>query len=100
MMDEDVELLEREIENVIMRKGGTAIGSKRDRLDHNIVNMTTSNFEGKRVYTANAPEGGKRRKIPKHQSMTTSKEGGIGGISGKPQRTMKLRTNVTTKSIK
>ena len=43
-MDEDVELLEREIESVMMRKGSTAIGGKRDRLDQNIVNMTTSNF--------------------------------------------------------
>ena len=32
-MDEDVELLEREIESVMMRKGSTAIGGKRDRLD-------------------------------------------------------------------
>ena len=38
---EDVELLEREIESVIMRKGGTAVGGRRNRLDNNIVNMTT-----------------------------------------------------------
>ena len=52
-MDEDVELLEREIESVMMRKGSTAVGSKRDRLDHNIVNMTTSGFnDGPRTQTA------------------------------------------------
>jgi len=38
---EDVELLEREIESVIMRKGGTAVGGRRNRLHNNIVNMTT-----------------------------------------------------------
>ena len=38
---EDVELLEREIESVIMRKGGTAAGGRRNRLDNDIVNMTT-----------------------------------------------------------
>ena len=41
---EDVELLEREIESVIMRKGGTAVGGRRNRLDNDqgIVNMTTA----------------------------------------------------------
>ena len=38
---EDVELLEREIESAIMRKGGTAAGGRRNRLDNDIVNMTT-----------------------------------------------------------
>ena len=35
-IDEDVELLEREIETVMMNsanKGGTAVGGKRDRID-------------------------------------------------------------------
>ena len=50
---EDVELLEREIESVIMRKGvGTAVGGRRHR-DSNIVNMTTTgnnfNKDNKRV---------------------------------------------------
>lgn len=39
---EDVELLEREIESVIMRKGGTAVGGRRHR-DNTIINMTTGN---------------------------------------------------------
>ena len=43
-VEEDVEQLEREIETVMRNKGGTAIGGKRDRLDNNIINMTTSNF--------------------------------------------------------
>ena len=39
---EDVEILEREINNVIMRKGGTAVGGRRHR-DNTIINMTTGN---------------------------------------------------------
>ena len=52
--DEDVELLEREIETVMMRKGNTAVGGKRDRLNNQngIVNMTTQGFEQGRTQTA------------------------------------------------
>ena len=32
--DEDVELLEREIQTVMMRKGNTAVGGKRERLNN------------------------------------------------------------------
>jgi hypothetical protein len=39
---EDVALLEKEIESVIMRKGNTAVGTRRNRLDNEIVNMTTA----------------------------------------------------------
>lgn len=91
VIDEDVEILEREIESVMMRKGGTAVGSTRDRLDQNIVNMTTTNFEGKRTFTANAPEtSGRRRKIPKHGStskdMAVTSNGGssFSGLMPKP----------------
>jgi hypothetical protein len=74
-----VELLEREIENVMMR-GQTASGGQRDRLGDNIVNMTTHN----RTKTAEVENAGKRRRIPKHGSMiTTTKDNGFGeGVMG------------------
>ena len=51
-LDEDVELLEREIETVMQNnKGGTAVGGKRERIDQNIVNMTTSNFNNRQQRT-------------------------------------------------
>ena len=80
---EDVELLEREIESAMMRKGtGTAVGGKRDRLDQNIVNMTTSNFNQGRTMTAG--ENKRRRHIPKYGSMSTANKAGrdIAGLTG------------------
>ena len=48
-MDEDEEILKQEIENIMMQQTGSgmAIGSKHDRFDQNIVNMTTTNFGDK-----------------------------------------------------
>ena len=67
--EEDVEQLEREIENVMMRKVGTAAGGQRDRLDQNIVNMQTQH-DAHRTQTAGNKDGRRRRHIPKHPSMT------------------------------
>ena len=58
-VEDDVEQLEREIENVLKKtasttvaaKGGTAVGGKRERLlDAHIVNMTTTgNFQNRQT---------------------------------------------------
>ena len=47
-LDEDVELLEKEIESAMMR-GGTAVGGTRQKLDPGIVNMTTNNYDRNRT---------------------------------------------------
>lgn len=66
--DEDVELLEREIEHVI--RAGTSQGQQRSSLDKNIVNMAVSNNRNRTQTAGTAPvAGGRRRKIPKHNSI-------------------------------
>lgn len=75
-LDEDVELLERQIESAL--RGGTGTGKQRQQLDQNIVNMTTQK-NGQRTMTADTDvrgvaRAGKRRKIPKHGSMSTGKD--------------------------
>ena len=89
--NEDVELLEREIETVMMRKGGTAVGGKRERLNaqNGIVNMTTQGFEHGRTQTAGAKDGKRRRHIPKFGSMSQAQNNmsmplkGLNTVSGK-----------------
>ena len=71
--EEDIELLEREIDQVI--RAGTSHGKQRQQqeLDKNIVNMAVGINRNRTQTAGTAPiGGGKRRKIPKHNSVGTA----------------------------
>ena len=94
-VEDDVEQLEREIENVLKKtasttvaaKGGTAVGGKRERLlDAHIVNMTTTgNFQNRQTQARTQTAGGitepKRRNklLPNKQGSTSNKNLSLGG---------------------
>ena len=66
--EEDIELLEREIDNAI--RGGSSTGPARGGsfVDKRIINMSVG-VNRNRTQTAGTAPVGQRRKIPKHSSV-------------------------------